>query len=641
MKQVLLLLFFCLPFLGIAQVEAELLGTWSDNSITPTSFYDSRYNDVWGDTINGLEIAIIGSTDGTHFIDVTDPTTPTEIAFVAGQAQGTSLVHRDFHSYNGYLYAVADEGASSLQVIDMRDLPNSVEVVYDSDELLSQAHNIFIDTSRAMLYACNGNGFELRLISLADPENPSFVASYPAPGFLLPQIHDMFVQNDTAFLNGAFQGLLVVDFSSPNTPALLGTMTSYPQSGYNHSGWLSEDGNHYYMLDETHGKDIKTVDVADFTDMSVTALFNAESTSLQIPHNAIVKGDYLYVSYYFDGLQVFDVSDPNDPERVAYYDTYVGDSNGGFRGAWGIYPLLPSGNILLSDMNNGLFVFADITNIMDFSLNSDVDEINSCVEETVSFTLTIGEDFSEDGVNLSINDAPADANITFSSNPVMPGDEVEVTLTNLQQSGDFALVVTATDGINSGTTVINLILGDAPAVVALQVPANEATQVALTPVFDWSNTLSTDNYTLEISTSSTDFDANIEFSATSVVSSFEFTDELMPNNYFWRVQSNNECGSSVSEIFTFTTENFDAVDELTIDGLAIYPNPAFDWLSIEMSPAVPANYQLSILNMQGQTLQQMVLKDAQKIAVADFPKGVYWLRFANEQGVLLKKILIL
>ena len=45
------------------------------------------------------------------------------------------------------IYIVCDEGNSStLQIIDISNLPNSVTTVYDSDSLFQKSHNIFIDT---------------------------------------------------------------------------------------------------------------------------------------------------------------------------------------------------------------------------------------------------------------------------------------------------------------------------------------------------------------------------------------------------------------------------------------------------------------------------------------------------------------
>ena len=75
------------------------------------------------------------------------------------------------------------------------------------------------------------------------------------------------------------------------------------------------------------------------------------------PHNPFIRGDYLFCSYYHDGIQVFDVSDPLNPFTAAYYDTNPTDTAySGFEGNWGTYPFLPSGLILASDILTGLYV---------------------------------------------------------------------------------------------------------------------------------------------------------------------------------------------------------------------------------------------------------------------------------------------
>jgi len=154
---------------------------------------------------------------------------------------------------------------------------------------------------------------------------------------------------------------MIADFTDPAAPVHLASMTTYEQQGYNHSGWLSEDGSTYYLADETHGKDIKAVDVSDLTDVGVVKTFNAESAdNNSIVHNLIVRGNYLYASYYYDGLQVYDISNPIDPKRVLSYDTYPLPNNSSYKGAWGVFPYLPSGNILVSDMQTGLYVFESV-----------------------------------------------------------------------------------------------------------------------------------------------------------------------------------------------------------------------------------------------------------------------------------------
>ena len=76
-----------------------------------------------------------------------------------------------------------------------------------------------------------------------------------------------------------------------------------------------------------------------------------------MPHNVILKNGIAYVSYYNDGLQIFNVRNIENPKRVGYYDTYQGSNLGLYRGLWGVYPNLPSGRILGSDRKNGLYLF--------------------------------------------------------------------------------------------------------------------------------------------------------------------------------------------------------------------------------------------------------------------------------------------
>ncbi len=368
MKRILpvFLLFLCSNLMAQPE-EASLLGTWKDPSIIGSSWYNNAYNEVWGLVVEGVEYAVIGSTEGTHFLDISDPTNPVEVARVAGAVQGGEIVHRDYHDYKGYLYVACDEGPSTLQIMDITQLPDTVTVVYDSAEAFSRAHNIFIDTATAKMYtfatAGGNSGYSpLRIYDLTDPVNPVYVRKYNNFGNIYPShVHDGYVRNDVAFLNCGGHGFAVVDFSDPYNPRPVSTLTSYVDQGYNHSGWLSDDAQYYYMADEDHDFDMKVVDFSDPCDMEVVGTFNAEaSANYSIPHNQLVACNYLYVSYYYDGMQVYDISDPANPERVLYYNTSQLPHRDNYEGAWGVYPYLPSGNILVSDMQEGLFVLQGV-----------------------------------------------------------------------------------------------------------------------------------------------------------------------------------------------------------------------------------------------------------------------------------------
>lgn len=366
-----------------AQVPMNLLGTWNDSTLVGSSAYNNTYNEIWGMVVNDREYAIIGSTFGTHIIDVTSPTNPTLVTTVKGGTTGNEIIHRDYHDYKGYLYAVSDEGFhSGLQIIDTKYLPDSVHVVYDSKELINRSHNIFIDSSRAKLYSLSTrgalNGYSaMSIFDIASPTEPVLLGSYKKfDNYTIGHVHDAYVKNDTAYLNCGNKGLVLADFSDPdniNTINILKS-TDYPQSGYNHSGWITDDGKYYVMADETWGTDIKIFDVQNLPDIDLVTTFNANSTENQIAHNQLIKNNYLYCAYYYDGLQIWDLEDPSNPDRTHYFHSSTLENNNSYKGAWGVYPFLPSGTILLSDMQNGLFILEGI---------DDANAVDNHVSETL------------------------------------------------------------------------------------------------------------------------------------------------------------------------------------------------------------------------------------------------------------------
>ena len=359
MKNLILTLTTCfLSILSFSQLNSTLLFHWNDTTIIGSAAYDNAYNECWGFEVNNTEIAVIGSTEGTHFFNVTDPQNSTEVAFVAGAYTGSGVVHRDYHDYQGYLYIVCDEGwsTSTLQIVDISNLPTSVNVVYDSDSLFNTSHNIFIDTATSKLYACASNS-AMDIYSLDTPTLPNLIYSYTDVG----HVHDAYVRNDTAYLNCGNDGFRIIDFHYLDLGGgmawdELASFTSYPDAGYNHSGWLSDDGTIYAMQDENHGYDVKIMDVSDLNNITVLSTLNSGENAQSMAHNGIIKGDFLYLAYYHDGLRVFDISDPSNPVQVCNYDTYSPSSYNSYKGAWGVYPYLPSGNIIVSDMQSGLYV---------------------------------------------------------------------------------------------------------------------------------------------------------------------------------------------------------------------------------------------------------------------------------------------
>ncbi len=368
MKYITATIFSFFLFVGLHAQEvpqANFLAHWSMDGLPSSNAHDNTYNEIWGLYVNDREFAVIGSTMGTHIIDVTDVGNISQVAFVEGAHTGPAIIHRDYHDHNGYLYAVCDEGNSTLQIIDISNLPSSVEIVYDSNDLVTRSHNIFIDADNDRLYSCAHRGTStgysaLRVFDISDPMNPVDEGGFDQfEGFEVGHVHDAFIKDNIAYLNCGFDGFALVDMTDIEDVTLLGVLESedYPDSGYNHSGWLSEEEDIYYMADENHGLALKAVNVEDINDMHTTSLFGVgEGSPNAIAHNPIVDGDLLFVSYYFDGLQVYDISNREEPKRIMHYPTSTRENNFNYQGAWGVYPFLPSGNILVSDMQEGLFI---------------------------------------------------------------------------------------------------------------------------------------------------------------------------------------------------------------------------------------------------------------------------------------------
>ncbi len=326
---------------------------WMDTTHAPM-VSRQHFNDVWGLKVHGKEYAVIGSSNGTHIIDVDSCK---EVVFYPGRSQ--YVVHRDFKTYQHYLYAVADEGVATLQIFDYNYLPDSLHLVYESNPLdFSRSHTIFIDTAKAKLYCASFtsqlSGHEyMRLYSLQKPDSPSYIYSYNDYG----DVHAVYVRNDTAYCSSSYTGYVINRFNSTPEPyQTIGGLLSYPYQGYNHSSWVNTKGIGV-MADETFGMPVKVIDTRRIDDVQVLANFSPRGLdSTCVAHNPYLIGDFAYISYYQDGFQLYDLTDPLHPKQAGYYDTYPDSSIQQFNGAWGCYPFLPSGKVLVSDMQTGLYV---------------------------------------------------------------------------------------------------------------------------------------------------------------------------------------------------------------------------------------------------------------------------------------------
>ncbi len=374
----------------------------------------SEYSDVWGYTQDGGEYAVLGSRAKIFFVDVTDCYDPEPIFEFDG---GGNPVWRDFKYYNGHIYAVCDGCSEGLHIFSAAG--SSVTHELTTTEFFTKAHNIYIDEANDRLYAVGfgsgagvSSGTRMVILDLSvDPANPTLIEEVNLGAY----IHDVFVRDNIAYCSHGYSGLIVWDLTDPTDPIELGAQDA---GGYNHSSWLTDDDAYLYYAEEVGpGRPIQVIDLENLGDPNndieaVNDFYDPLiAGGLVPPHNPFVKEDTLFISYYHDGLKVYDIADPVNPELIAYYDTYDNSSYGGYEGNWGTYPFLPSGCILASDISTGLYMlkvdftlaeFPDLApNILmqltEFNGNAqssiivNVDEING-YDTTTPITVTLAKD---------------------------------------------------------------------------------------------------------------------------------------------------------------------------------------------------------------------------------------------------------
>lgn len=369
----------------------NLVEQWTDLTL-PINGLNGRFSDVEGFAQNGQEYAIVGSTMGTHILDLSLENDIEEIFFLPG-AYNVNVTHRDYHVDGDFLFAVCDQGNSTLQCFDLSQLPDTVETIYDSDEWIRTAHNVFVDSISDRLYACSmarsGYSSPLLVLDISDPSSPHELVD------LAPWIvgcHDVFAHNDTVWVNGN-GSVTVLDLV--NQPTIIGLIDEYPSQGSNHSGWWVPEKDIYVFADETHGSPLKVVDTADLQDMQVVGLLSSETAPDAIAHNLMIRDGLVFVSYYHDGLQVFDINEPANPKKVAYYDTYEPNSHSGFAGAWGVHATLPSGRILISDVQSGLFVLQPEPENINFCPNQPPNWNGLTISNAGSWSALVSDPFWE------------------------------------------------------------------------------------------------------------------------------------------------------------------------------------------------------------------------------------------------------
>jgi choice-of-anchor B domain-containing protein len=331
--------------------------------------YVSDISDVWGYVDpQGKEWALVGvnsfaGSGGLSIVDLSDPTTPVQTAFIPGARS----IWRDIKTWGDRAYVVHDgytpsDSADGIMIVHLDSLNFTANPTvtrfygpFMTDTLsrsLTTAHNLYIDEN-GVLYVFGAdvlNGGALMFDIATDPDNPAYLGAFNDY-----YLHDGMVRGDTLWGGAVYNGILsAINVSVKSNPQVMGTQTT--PGLFTHNCWISDDGQTLFTTDEKSGATVASYDVSDLSNITLLDQYVSSPGMGVIPHNAHVLGDYLLVSYYTDGLIMLDATYPEILIQAGNFDSSPNFTGNGYNGNWGVYPNLPSGLILATDIQNGLYV---------------------------------------------------------------------------------------------------------------------------------------------------------------------------------------------------------------------------------------------------------------------------------------------
>lgn len=376
--------------------------------LTPEDLLGNQLNDVWAwkDSETKKEYALVGMNDGVTIVDISEPDNPVVIGklieppgltlkFEAGpvfhhdDGGGFKKISawRDIKVYKDHMFVISEQNDHGLQIFDLRTLKNITAPPVELTNYLlynrfGNAHNIAINENTGFAYVigatngeiCARNG-ALHIINISTPASPEFAGCHfeettggiTRAGYLHDTQCVVYNGGDNKYLgrelcfNSGETTLMISDVTDKENPNTVSN-SSFEGSSYLHQGWLSEDHNYFFMNDEGderkfhHPTRTYIWELQNLENPTMAGFY--EHPTLSVDHNLYIKEGLMYQANYSGGLRILDISNP-DPDQIGelgFFDTTPGTDAAIFTGLWSVYPWLDNGKIIVSDINNGLFI---------------------------------------------------------------------------------------------------------------------------------------------------------------------------------------------------------------------------------------------------------------------------------------------
>ena len=351
--------------------------TLSELSVGSPGAGNINGNDSWGwtDPSTNKEYALVGLSSHAAFVDISNPSIPLLVGVLPTATVNSSW--RDIKVYQNHAFIVSEANGHGMQVFDLtrlRSVSNTPETFTADTHFtdFGSAHNIVINEASGYAYVVGTtrsgpfNGGPL-FINIQNPTAPVSEGGFGEGGYS----HDAQVINYTGpdsdyagkeILVGSNEDEIVIaDVSDKANPVTISTV-GYSNIKYTHQGWFTEDLKHFIVGDELDERDFgnntRTL-VFDFTDLDNPVYdFDYLGPTLAIDHNGYPNGDNYYLANYTAGVRILDLSqiENNTITEIGFFDTFPENDSTAFEGVWNVYPFFTSGNIVISDIQSGLFV---------------------------------------------------------------------------------------------------------------------------------------------------------------------------------------------------------------------------------------------------------------------------------------------
>ncbi len=602
-------------------------------------------NDVWGwvSPVSGKEYALVGCSNGTAFVDISNPVAPVYLGKLPTHT--VNSLWRDIETYNNYCFIGSEAAGHGLQIFDLMllDAVTTAPVTFTESAYyggFGKSHTITINPQTGFCYCSGTNTFEggLHIVDISNPMNPVLAGGFAADGYT----HDCYVWSydgpDASFTGKELvfacneDELTVVDVTDKTDCFAIGSY-DYGGSvtvGYIHQGWVTKDKSHFLIDDELdemnlgnnsipYGTRTHIFDIENLTDVQYVGFY--EGTSTAIDHNLYVKDQFVYESNYRSGVRVLDAVHVSEGtlHEVGFFDLFPANDFAQFSGTWSNYPYLPSGVNLATSMYNGFFILKPTI----IALSQSTWDL--CATSEIIFNVQVNGDLAFP-LNVGIQGLPGATVVASQLNE--PGI-ISVTISGLNtvSSGNYYpdLLLQTNFGENYAVPFdIHVANGLAVAPLLQNVPDNAfVSNTATSTLFEWSAIETSTAYQFEIS-------ANEEF--TSIIETQSLAQNLylmtftLPDGvYFWRVKSLNDCGESPwSTTFQFTVTVV-GVNEVSKHDLRIYPNPAEDFLSIASDQIIR---NISVSDLSGRIVFNRLLQNgvaSYRLETTSLSPGIYML----------------